>query len=282
MRNPLNGLLACAEDDDARSSYARNLIQTPQNSPTPWSGAGDTIPKVIIQFWDNLSRLPKDVQECLDTWRPLVSDGFSRLIFDDQTARRFIIAEFGPAHAKAFDLCYHPAMRCDYFRLCYILSQGGFYVDADELYRGADCNHLFIDHRLKIQPLCYDTETGQMVQPDMFLTNRQFSPKWIFYFNNNPIISPAGHPVIRIALQRATRILLASEKLPDIQSTTGPGNLTASVVRYAVSQEFDNKPLDFLILPNWEAISVSHWPLSYRDDVRNWRLSIRKKFLNLG
>jgi len=278
MSHLFNDPVGCAEDDYSRSSYVRSLVQTPQSSPATPLGSKSTIPKMIVQFWHNSDRIPKDVQECLDTWKPLATHGFDRLIFDDQKARCFIFTEFGSTHVEAFDLCYHPAMRCDYFRLCYILSSGGFYVDADEMYQGKDFNHLFDDNRLKIQPLCYDTEIGAMIKPDVFMRDRQYSPKWISYFNNNPIISPAGHPIIRLALERATRILINSREKPEIQSTTGPGNLTASLVRYAIARELAGETQDFLILSDWEAISISPWPLSYRNDARNWRLSNAKEF----
>jgi hypothetical protein len=154
-----------------------------------------------------------------------------------------------------------------------MLFSGGFYVDADEMYQGINVDHLFNDGRLKIQPLCYDIQTGAMVTPEIFIRGRQHSREWIFYFNNNPIISPPGHAVIRLALERATRVLMSSIERPEIQSTTGPGNLTASLIMHAVSQEMAGEPRDFFILPDWQAISISRWPLSYRDDPRNWRLA---------
>jgi mannosyltransferase OCH1-like enzyme len=282
MCHLFNDPIGCAEDDYHRSSYVRSLVQTPQPLPASPLGFRSVIPKVIVQFWDNLDRIPKDVQKCLDSWRPLANYGFARLIFDDRKARRFIFSQFGSTHVEAFDRCYHPAMRCDYFRLCYILSSGGFYVDADEMYQGMDLNHLFGDNRLKLQPLCYDTETGAMIKPNVFMKDRQCSPNWIFYFNNNPIIAPAGHPIIRLALERATGILINSKERPEIQSTTGPGNLTASLVRHAISQELAGEAQDFLILSDWESTSISPWPLSYRNDSRNWRLSNAKDFAEEG
>ena len=164
-------------------------------------------------------------------------------------------------------------MRCDYFRLCYIWKNGGFYVDADEVYDGADCEFLYLDDRLKVQPLCYDTQTDAMVCCDVFIGQMAFSPNWIFYVNNNPIVAPAFHPIIRSALARSTRILLsqAGERL-DIQATTGPGNLTASLVQHSIASRAEAKHRDFLLLRDWEAMSTSRWPLSYRDDERNWRL----------
>ena len=282
MNHLFNDPIGCAEDDYSRSSYVRSLVQTPQSSPAPPLGSRSTIPKVIVQLWDNLDRIPEDVQECLDTWESLEALGFARLIFDERRARRFIFDEFGSTHVEAFDLCYHPAMRCDYFRLCYILTSGGLYVDADEVYQGTDFNHLFDDDRLKMQPLCYDTATGSMIKTEVFMKDRQYSPQWIFYFNNNPIISPAGHPIIHLALERATSILMNSKERPEIQSTTGPGNLTASLVRHAISQELAGEPQDFLILSDWEVTSISLWPLSYRDDARNWRLSNGRDFAEGG
>ncbi len=260
-----------AEDDGLRSRYMQQLIQ--EVAPTRPPLAPATIPKVIVQFWHEANAIPADVHECLDSWEPLQRQGFKRILFDDYEAKRFISKSFGRRYVAAFDRCHHPAMRCDYFRLCYMLRNGGFYVDADEFYQGGDCGSLFQDNRLKIQPLCYDTAAATMVPSDTFTKKQNDSPHWIFYVNNNPLIAPASHPVIRLALARSTRILLRHKKtLLDIQSTTGPGNFTASLVKHANASELAGQARDFLLLANWEALSVSRWPLSYRDDERNWRL----------
>lgn len=266
-----------SENDNSRSNYVRYIIQRYQSSAVSFTNKSN-IPKVIVQFWDNLSRIPKDVQECLDTWETLTASGYTRLLFDAQKARNFIFDTFGSKHIKAFDQCYHPAMQCDYFRLCYILAKGGFYVDADEIYQGKNIDYLFDDARLKLQPLCYDIENETMIETGIFLRDQQFSHNWIFYFNNNPIIAPAGHSVIRLALKRATKILINSKNKLEIQSTTGPGNLTASLVRHFIDKELSGKTQSFLALPEWNLISVSPWSLGYRNDARNWRLSNKKDF----
>ena len=132
---------------------------------------------------------------------------------------------------------------------------------------------LYRDNKLKVQPLCYDIQTDTMVHTDVFIGKRTYSPDWIFYVNNNPLVAPPFHPVVRLALARSTRILLiqTGERL-DIQSTTGPGNLTASLVQHSIASRAAGKDRDFLLLTNWGAISTSRWPLSYREDERNWRL----------
>jgi len=112
-----------------------------------------------------------------------------------------------------------------------------------------------------------------MIKPDNFIKKQEYSDDWTFYVNNNPLIAPAYHPVIQLALDRATDILLSclKERL-EIQSTTGPGNLTASLVRHSITSKNKGRTPDFSILPDWESTSISPWPLSYRDDERNWRL----------
>ena len=164
-------------------------------------------------------------------------------------------------------------MQSDYFRLCYILVEGGCYIDADDVYDGSQIQHLFSDGRLKIQPLCYDTETNMMVPPSLFTKPGANAASWIFYFNNNPLIAGSGHPLIERTLAQAT---LSLEKdvtngLPEIQSTTGPGNLTKSI--FDAVTESDEIEQTLLVLCDWENIARNRWELSYRNDPRNWRLS---------
>lgn len=229
------------------------------------------IPRVLVQYWHDLKHIPDDVQECLDSWESLRNHGFRRRIFDDERARLFISERFSAEYVEAFDLCYHPAMRCDYFRLCYILKCGGFYVDADEVYQGTGCEAFFGDNNLKMHPLCYDAATDAMVEPEIFLNDTTHPSSRIFYVNNSPIIGPAGHELIRLAIERSTRILLQRSERPEIQSTTGPGNLSASLVNHAIRTKMTRREWDFLILPKWKYTSVCRWSLSYRNDERNWR-----------
>ncbi len=261
------------ENHHARSSFVRGLVQRSGDSAMPSSVFARQLPKKIVQFWDNLDRLPSDVGECIETWKKTEQQGVERLLFDKRQARDFIHRKLGLRHKQAYDKCYHPAMQSDYFRLCYILVEGGCYIDADDVYNGSQIQHLFSDGRLKIQPLCYDTATNTMVPPSLFTKSGAGAASWIFYFNNNPLIAGSGHPVIEHALAQAT---LSLEKdlmnvLPEIQSTTGPGNLTKSIFDAATKNGEIEQAL--LVLCNWEDIARSRWELSYRNDARNWRLS---------
>ena len=266
-----NNALHIAEDDRLRSRHIQALVQN--SAPIDVPSDHVKIPKLIIQFWHDLAALPTDVRECLYSWEPLTARGFTRVLIDDKEARAFIRRRFSRRYVAAFDRCRHPAMRCDYFRLCYIYRHGGFYVDADEVYQGGDCQSLYRNNRLKIQPLCYDAQTNTMVHADVFIEKKTCSPDWTFYVNNNPLVAPPFHPVVRMALARSTRILLSQAgERSDIQSTTGPGNLTASLVEHSIARTAAGKHQDFSLLTNWGDISTSQWHLSYREDERNWRL----------
>ncbi len=231
-----------------------------------------------MQFWNDLNQLPRDVGECIRSWRNLEEQGFEVLLFDDDRARSFITRRLGPRYEEAYDRCYHPAMQSDYFRLCYIFVEGGCYVDADDVYHGPAIEHLFSDGRLKIQPLCYDVSTNQMVPPSIFTEPGANASSWIFYFNNNPLIAIHGHPVVDRALANATEALERPKagQLPDIQSTTGPGNLTKSIFHLAAEHGDIERAL--LVLRDWEDVATSEWPLSYRHDARNWRLSNQRDY----
>lgn len=231
-------------------------------------------PHVLVQFWDDASAVPDDVRECLESWALLEAAGFERMLFDDTSARHFIEDRFSARHVRAFDRCIHPAMRADYFRLCFMLRVGGLYVDADDEYQGADFEPLIGSCRLYLQALCYDTASDSMV--DAAATAATAATERIYYVNNNPIITGPGHAVIARALERSTTLLLATrEANRDIQSLTGPGNLTASLVAHAVEHDADGEAWDFELLTNWDAVAVSKWPLGYRADGRNWRNWVR-------
>jgi mannosyltransferase OCH1-like enzyme len=265
-------------DHRDRSDFVRELIQCPNE---PARGPAEHLappPKRIVQFWDDLGRLPEGVRECMESWRKLERSGFELQIFDESSAREFIRIQLGSRYEKAFDKCYHPSMKSDYFRYSYIFVEGGIYVDADDVYHGTTIDHLFTDGRLKLQPFCYDIAADQMVPPSVFVNPGANQLSWIFYFNTTPLIASRNHPIIERALLNATRSLEQESKdgLPEVQATTGPGNLTKSVFEVVTNKCRPEEVL--LVVQDWEKTSTSKWPLSYRSDKRNWRLSNQQAY----
>jgi hypothetical protein len=261
-----------------RSNFVRELVQR-YNEPVqvPTAHLAEP-PRRIVQFWDDLNRLPQDVKECMDSWRKLERSGFELQVFDESSAREFIRTHLGLRFEKAFDKCYHPSMKSDYFRYSYIFVEGGFYIDADDVFHGSTIDHLFTDGRLKLQPFCYDIETAQMVPPPVFINPGTNKWSWIFYFNTTPLIAVRNHPIIERALLNATAALEQESKgeLPEVQATTGPGNLTRSIYELITVEGFPKEVL--LVLHDWENTSTSKWSLSYRNDKRNWRLSNQQTY----
>jgi mannosyltransferase OCH1-like enzyme len=277
--NELTEVDPLSKDERIRSDFVRKLLHRPNekhsNLEEEYSAE---IPKRIVQFWDKLDRLPKDVKECMDSWRDLEESGFAIQVFDEVAAREFILKNLGDRYESAFEKCYHPSMKSDYFRYSYIYVKGGFYIDADDVYHGKPINHFFVDGRLKLQPFCYDISTTEMVSASKFTKAGVNQLSWIFYFNTTPLIASRNHPIVGRALENATKALekSVSSELPEVQATTGPGVLTQSVFEMLVEENYPEK--EFLILHDWESVSTSKWPLSYRNDKRNWRLSNRQTY----
>ena len=257
-----------ADDDLLRSDFMKCLIAGSAST----SISGSPIPRVIVQFWNDSESVPADVHACLDTWRDLEQRGFTHILFNDKSAKSFIQENFSPDHVVAFAKCAHPAMRSDYLRLCYVALLGGIYVDADDIYTGVSLEDVLTSAELTLQPLCYDVTSDSMLDPVEYASQAVNPNKGrIFYVNNNPLIAAASHPIVVAALERSTQLLLTSDDLRDIQSLTGPGNLTRMVVAHAAQLVRAGQPLDFRLHPDWQGIAVSQWPLEYRQDERNWR-----------
>jgi mannosyltransferase OCH1-like enzyme len=263
------------EDGRLRSAFMRELTLHVLNHPAPAKVDGSKsavrVPRTLIRYWHDPHEVPDDVVTCLTSWDRLRSEGFQFRMFSDTSAATYIGERFGPRHLKAFARCRHPAMRCDYLRLCFVFAEGGLYVDADDVLLGDGWKTLFADDALKLQPLCYDIASAAMIPASKIWQGHLSTADRIFYVNNDPLAAPSGHPVLQRALERATDKLLGDDARPEIQSTTGPGNLTAALVAHARELVLADQPLDFILLKDWDAISETRWDLSYRGDARNWR-----------
>ena len=262
-------------DEELRSRFMRELTLRQLTSVEGLLGASDThvrsIPRTLIRYWHDPNELPRDVKECLDSWNRLDCEGFEIITFNDYSAKAYIADKFTARETAAFARCRHPVMRSDYLRMCFVLADGGMYVDADDVLLGNGWRDIFRDGRLKLQPLCYDIPTNRMVPSSQIWLADLTTDGRVFYVNNNPMAAPAGHPVVAGALVRATKKLLGDEETPVIQSTTGPGNLTIALATHAHACLSNGSPPDFQLLPNWDDIAETRWELSYRADARNWR-----------
>jgi hypothetical protein len=231
------------------------------------------VPRVLVQYWDEPD-VPDDVNKCLASWAALESRGFTRLLFDRDRARCFILVAFGDGHAAAFDAAPHPAARSDYFRLCYLAVHGGWYADADDQFQEADISALLSPRGLRVQALCYDIDAGKNIDPGAALRGSD-TRNVIHYVNNNPIIARPGHPIITDALRVATATLHQHTRTPgthfDIQATAGPGLLTLTIAKYGLGSLLTNIELDVEIRTDWNVFAQPVWELAYRRSGYDWR-----------
>jgi mannosyltransferase OCH1-like enzyme len=264
------------EDEHLRSHFIRQLTlrqlgRDRAPSRCERSDPTELIPRTLVRFWHEPCDVPPDVRKCLESWGTLRTEGFVFRMFGDASAAAYIAERYGPRERAAFARCRHPAMRSDYLRICFVLAEGGLYVDADDVLLGRGWRDVLRDGTLKVQPLCYDVTARGMVSASELRRTDLPTDGRIFYVNNNPIAAPAGHPVLRRALTRATDRLLGDEPAPEIQSTTGPGNLTAVLAAHARESDVRGNLPDFELLLDWEGTAQPCWDLAYRSDGRNWR-----------
>ena len=127
------------EDEALRSAFIRQITILQLGvveSVEPDDCPSSPIPRMLVRFWHNQFELPDDVRACMASWDRLTEEGFVLRSFDDRTAKSYIEAFYGQRERAAFARCEHPAMRCDYLRMCVLLAEGGFYVDADDVLLG--------------------------------------------------------------------------------------------------------------------------------------------------
>ena len=88
------------------------------------------IPSRIVQYWHS-EIVPEDVAALMQTWRDVNSD-FEHIVFNDKTADEFLRAHCRERTLPSFKQAPEPPQRADIFRLAYLASKGGIFIDADD------------------------------------------------------------------------------------------------------------------------------------------------------
>ena len=103
-------------------------------------GRAVTNPIDLMQFWDRPVP-PDDVDELMESWRS--DPQFVHHQFSWESAHDYVADHFDARMTGVFEACAVPAMQADVFRLCWLLVNGGIYIDADQGNRGR--NERFVD-----------------------------------------------------------------------------------------------------------------------------------------
>ncbi len=202
---PLLALIREAPDSTAAAislMYALRLADFGENGHSGSRVKVSAIPKQIIQFWDSPTP-PADIQHFMKSFQDK-NPNHEYLLFNDDTASRFLKANFTPDVFSAYVHAREPAQKSDIFRLAYLAKEGGFYTDADDFCL-APLDGLVPCHALLA---LYQEDHGTV--------------------GNNFIAVVAQHPIILDALAQA--VLAVNRGDSDMPwLSTGPALLTRSI-----------------------------------------------------
>mgnify|MGYP000005337360 FL=1 len=91
-----------------------------------------TIPKTIIQTWSEPSSVSAEMHKAINSWKELNPE-YDHILMYDEDCREFLYNNFTEDVLLAFDLMPKGAGKADLFRYCYLYTQGGVYVDVDNV-----------------------------------------------------------------------------------------------------------------------------------------------------
>ncbi|MBB2177535.1 glycosyltransferase family 32 protein [Gluconacetobacter johannae] len=259
----------------SRSIYYGVLSELVKNSAKKINlFLGSSINYDVIQYWDD-ENIPPDVEIFMNSWKNIYGHNYKR--YNMETAKNFIEENFVSEFLEAFLKCYHPAMRSDFFRLCYLYINGGIYIDADELpIKDLPIFNLENNNVIMLHPFMTGWVDG-LFQPiffENFVENHKKFPKSEVYFNNAPIISSKRNNIILLSIMRAKNLILSgAAKKIGIHDSTGPSNLSSSVVMSFLKSGASGEQAHNVIGIDWNAYARtgSEEELSYKRDRRNWR-----------
>lgn len=243
--------------DGVESGWLPTLTEQ-DTAPSEPCALPPSIPKRIAQYWHS-ETLPDDVAHSIKKVENH-NQGFDIILSHDDSARAFLHTHFGQSMVELFDVCFHPAMRSDLWRMCDLYVHGGIYVDVDiSMHSGLSAI------------------TGH-ASYDCFMMYAIGSP-WCI--ENGLVISRKEHPLIESIIHELCASLTRYKENPNsfenIWVNTGPGVTTIGAIKYL----FDTTPPEapqatgegFLLGHHSRAhVSYGHDELAYKGSAAgNWR-----------
>lgn len=216
------------------------------------SNAVSKIPQKIIQFW-NTEVPPPDVNELIESWRTNHND-YTHLLFNDESAGDFLAAHYPYEVCLAFRRAEQPAQRADIFRLAYLASEGGYYIDVDDLCLA----------RLDTFAPAYAEMVGYQ---ENYAT-----------IANNFIGAKPHHPVVERALKLAVEAVNRGDH-DIVWLSTGPGLLTRAFAQIAAEAASDDFLSKAVVLELWEAQRFIglHCPVAYKNTEQHWSRAVFRR-----
>ena len=230
------------------------LLHAREAARSPLRVAPRSVGVHLAQFWDK-PEPPAEVVETMGDWTRL-NPGWTRTLFDAAAARRFPLTRYGEDAVRAFDLCYHPAMMADLFRIAFLHAAGGVYADADE-----SC----------LRPL--DGFLPDLSGLEVFAARQPGMPGFV----DTPFLGArAGSAILKWVLDDTVGNILQANResrRPLIWEVTGPGALTRGVARRLAEGGAEE---DIRLVPLQQLRTyVQTRDMAYKCDPQlNWRIAV--------
>uniref|UniRef100_UPI003593BC38 glycosyltransferase family 32 protein n=1 Tax=Aestuariivirga sp. TaxID=2650926 RepID=UPI003593BC38 len=226
----------------AAGEVVRRWIETHRDGG---SGASSAVPQQVMQYWDK-PEPPDDIAGLIASWRD--QPGAAHHRFDRRMATDWLGTRLGADWPRALRAARSPAEESDFYRLAWLMLEGGLYVDCDDR-RTGDLEAVF----KRLRGLTVFLEPQGSIA-------------------NNVIFAPPKHPAIVWAAHAAKAALLERHS-DNTWMKTGPGLMTRAVAWYLTVGP-DSAP-DLCILPrywlgSWMQV---HVPLPYKRTNRYWNAS---------
>ena len=232
----------------ARELRTQGIFDNLQQALSVNSTTLPTIPKRIVQFWDE-PEPPQEVQRICQSWLDFNPE-YQYIRFSLETAVAFLEEHYDQKVLKAFDNCDQPATQADFFRLAYLNKMGGFYADADDLCRQS-------------------LDTIVNLKPELVVLQESFAS-----IGNNFLGCIPGQAMIRTAFHQAVHSLSRyCNESPWFK--TGPGLITSVVcsglLPYLTYTNYQIWPrLLVLTQAQLRKIVNQHISLPYKRTAKSW------------
>ncbi|MCZ6666977.1 MAG: glycosyltransferase [Gammaproteobacteria bacterium] len=200
--------------DDLRHKlidYPIDEIRTPRSRVFDHFETVSLIPRVIVQTF-RTAAVGRPIFSAVTRWQEMNPE-FDYYFFDDDAARGFVEEHFPAEVLQAFDALVPGAFRADLWRCCYLVKNGGVYVD------------------IRMEPLLALRTILDLAasNPPSFVTARDMPQVIGDGFIYNAFIAAApGHPFLVAALERALVSISNQDYGRNSLDITGPGCLGAA------------------------------------------------------
>jgi mannosyltransferase OCH1-like enzyme len=78
----------------------------------------------------NINEVPPEYIKPINSWK---SQNFNYVYYSNIDAYNYLLKHFGKHYADIFDTINIGAFKADFFRYCWIYTEGGIYADADSM-----------------------------------------------------------------------------------------------------------------------------------------------------